>query len=485
MKSSLLRFVWVVAGILVGASPVRAQVLGLGLSVKPSATSVLVSNSITYTINLTNLTGLALGNAYVTNSFSTPARVQDVSFTVGSGVNYTGVAFTNNAAVILDFKQFNPVGAAPGFAQATVTVVPEPGSFGTNGFFTNAVVASAPEVQFVPNSATTNVVVQVTNTVFQADLALSVSGFPQGILAGDTVSYRATVSNRGPDAVPNVLLTNTLPAGTTLISTTPRFQTSTLNNGVTVLSLGTLSNATAAAITFTVQPTNAGAQIFALAAGTTGLVDPNPTNNFFSTNIVIGAVITGQVIATNASAMALNPQTGLMEQTVRLVNVSTSTLASVRLTVSHLTNWLYNAVGTNNNNPFAVYANTLNPNQSVDLILEYFVPTRIPIEVGDTNYTALGVPAINLTAPGNTNSVFSITRTVLLPDGSLLIEFPSVPGASYSVLYSTNADFSNPLIAQPSITAPADRVQWIDDGPPKTVSPPASVSSRFYRVLRN
>ena len=81
--------------------------------------------------------------------------------------------------------------------------------------------------------------------------------------------------------------------------------------------------------------------------------------------------------------------------------------------------------------------------------------------------------------------MFSITRAVLLRDGTLLIEFPSVLGASYSVIYSTNVDFSNPLIAQPNIIAPADRVQWIDAGPPKTLSPPDSETSRFYRVRRN
>jgi len=53
------------------------------------------------------------------------------------------------------------------------------------------------------------------------------------------------------------------------------------------------------------------------------------------------------------------------------------------------------------------------------------------------------------------------------------------------VLYADNSSFTNELAAQPAIVAPADRVQWIDDGPPKTVSPPASVSSRFYRVIQN
>jgi hypothetical protein len=235
----------------------------------------------------------------------------------------------------------------------------------------------------------------------------------------------------------------------------------------------------------TVQPTNSGLLTFSASVGAAGLQDSVPANNTARTNVDIGVGMAGLVIATNASSMRLNQQVGLMEQTVRLVNISTTQVASVRLTVSGLTNWLYNAVGTNNSNPFVVYANTLNPNQTVDLVLEYFIPTRRPISVPDSSYTALGVPAFNLTASTGTNGAFTITRAVLLSSGNVLVEFPSVQGASYSIIYSPDAAFSNALFAQPAITAPADRVQWIDDGPPKTASSPASATSRFYRVIKN
>jgi hypothetical protein len=33
--------------------------------------------------------------------------------------------------------------------------------------------------------------------------------------------------------------------------------------------------------------------------------------------------------------------------------------------------------------------------------------------------------------------------------------------------------------------AQANKAQWIDDGPPKTMSHPNTVPSRFYRVLLN
>jgi uncharacterized repeat protein (TIGR01451 family) len=486
MKTSPIQGLkWAALGVLIGATPAGAQGLGFGLSVTPSSDLIAVGNAVTYTVNITNGTGLVVSDLFVTNAFSTTVSVGSVIFTIGNGVNFTGSVFTNPASVVLDLKQFAPTGVSAGVAQATLTVVPNVASFPSNGFFTNAVVAIAPALQNVPNTASTNVVGQVTNTIVQADLAVSVSGFGQGILAGDTLTYKATVINHGPGLVPSVLLTNTLPPGTALINVSPTNGASSLANGVLIIDMGTLSNAASSAVTLAVQPTNAGFQTFTVSVGAANLEDPNPANNFFRTNIEVGEVIPGQITATNVSAMTFDPQTGLMNQTVRLSNISTSSVASVRLTVSGLTNWLYNAVGTNHGNPFVVYANTFDPGQTTDLVLEYFVPTRVPIDIADTNYTALGTPAFIVTAPGGTNGVFSITRTVLLSDGNLLIEFPSVLGATYSILYSSNADFSTPLIAQPNIIAPADRVQWIDDGPPKTVSPPASEASRFYRVRKN
>ena len=93
------------------------------------------------------------------------------------------------------------------------------------------------------------------------------------------------------------------------------------------------------------------------------------------------------------------------------------------------------------------------------------------------------MPAPNLLPPLGTP--FAITLVTNLPGGRLLIEFQSIPGRSYTILYADNPQMTNALAAQPIVVAPADRVQWIDDGPPVTVSAPTNASSRFYSVLLN
>jgi hypothetical protein len=77
--------------------------------------------------------------------------------------------------------------------------------------------------------------------------------------------------------------------------------------------------------------------------------------------------------------------------------------------------------------------------------------------------------------------VRALDRDALVVNGRFLIEFEAVPGRSYVVQYSS--DMSNWVEAVPPVVAAGTRVQWLDDGPPKTVSKPAQLGSRFYRVM--
>ena len=76
---------------------------------------------------------------------------------------------------------------------------------------------------------------------------------------------------------------------------------------------------------------------------------------------------------------------------------------------------------------------------------------------------------------------FAIERTAVLPDGRVLIEFPSTPGQQYEVEYGE--DGISWVKSPERIDATTDRVQWIDSGPPVSVSHPSGNRQRFYRVL--
>jgi hypothetical protein len=187
------------------------------------------------------------------------------------------------------------------------------------------------------------------------------------------------------------------------------------------------------------------------------------------------------------STQLYNPQNGLVEQSIKLSNIGTNDVPAARVVVTGLlTNRLFNASGTNNGNPFVVYAATLGTNQSVSLLLQFFVLNYFSFS--NSQMQAFAVPLPDLTPPASSSSAstnLNITRIIKLSNGNMLIEFPSITNRTYTVVYSDNVLFSNAMIAPPSIVAGANQKQWIDYGPPTTVSAPTNSSARFYRVFLN
>ena len=443
------------AVVLLTGRPASADI---GFSASATPSPVIVSNALTYTFNFTNTTGVVITNIFLTNQ---------ISFTLVT--NRPGwVNITSNVMVL-------PIGTLTSGAviQTNWSVNPFTLGIQTNTlFFTNTVTLVA-EGQA---NVITNLITQIA--IPQSDLGVSISVPTQGVLANDVMVMDVTVTNLGPDTIQNVTLTNLLPTSFTLL--TPTNLISLFANGNLTINLGSLTNRGSTNLHLTFQPTNSGSFGLVAQVVAPSLVDTNLANNQTISTNVIGAYMEGTLTATFLSAQQYNPQTGLMEQTILLSNIGTNSVLSARVIVSGLTNWLYNAVGTNAGLPFVTYNSTLGTNQSVVMLLEYFVPTRVA--VANPILTAVAVPAVNFTA--FTNSSLSITTFTNLSGGRWLVEFQSVPGRSYTVLYSDNfgAMWSS---AQPAITAPADRIQWIDNGPPKTATHPSNTVSRLYRVLQN
>jgi hypothetical protein len=123
---------------------------------------------------------------------------------------------------------------------------------------------------------------------------------------------------------------------------------------------------------------------------------------------------------------------------------------------------------------------TLAASNSLELMLEYFNPTRLP--GADPVLTAYPTP-VPERAPGEGTPV-PIARLVQLTNtGRFLIEFESTPGARYQVLYTPDPGSNSFLGSLPEVTAGANRTFWTDYGPPRTTAHPADVPARFYQVI--
>jgi len=202
------------------------------------------------------------------------------------------------------------------------------------------------------------------------------------------------------------------------------------------------------------------------------------TVNVTVTNFLIGVQF-GILQGTNV----FNPQTGLFEQNVTVTNTGDVTAAAVRLLVGGLrTNvYLYNAGGTNVGRPYVQYNSPLDPNQTVQFVLEFYDGDRKPF----TN--SLEAQSVLPDTTGtNSGAGVAIDRAFVdsrIPGSPrFVIEFASIPGRTYTVIYSDD-NLRTWTAATPSITANATRTQWYDDGPPKTRSQPLSNASRMYRVF--
>jgi uncharacterized repeat protein (TIGR01451 family) len=456
-------------GLLIVGCP-RAGAQGFGLSVTSSANAVLVSNSVTFTINLTNLTATVLPHALVTNTLPASVLIQSFEYATNSNVG-TVTAMTNNSVTVFDLHTFALGGRAQLFVTAQLMAA---------GFVTNFVtVISQPAGYF----ATNGVMVQVTNPVTtEADLGVAIAGPTQAVITNDWVTYGVMVTNLGPATAPNVTLTNTLPPGALLKGVSPSSPGYSRAGSNLIFNLGALTSGGGATFQFTVQPTNAGTLALAASVGVTGVLDTNAANDIASNNVAVMAYLPGTLLAVTNSGQNLDVVSGLTEQSILVTNTGTTNVPAVRLVVTGLTNQLFNAVGANNGNPYVVYAAGLATNRSGSLLLQFYPSTFFPFTNGQLH--AYAVPTPDWTPPPvkATSTSLNITRLVKLNNGWRLIEFPTTPGRTYTVVYSTNVSFSDAMIAPPSITAPANRMQWIDYGPPATVSAPTDAPVRFYRV---
>ena len=458
---------WVLWLALLGGGPVAlaqttntvvTNTMGLGVTVTPSPATLL--EALTYTLSVTNFYPTPLTGATVTNTMPDGVLLLTATNDLGNNVVTNG----NNVVFFL-----TPL---TNLQVVTCTVVVQPTALGS---LTNIATVGQTRIFFGSNPPpVTNI---TTTFAGHVDLQATLTGPTGGILVNDRLQYQVAVTNLGPDDASGVVVSNTLPAGTILLGISPATTVATVDGQSVVVRFDTLVAGTGQQFALDLQPTNSGLLSLTAVVGADGFIDDNSADNSKTLLLFVSAPVAGQVTATIVSPQQFNPQTGLMEQMVRLTNGGTNDVPNVRLVISGLTNQLVNAGGTNGSDPFVVLGTALGAGQSVDLLLELFVPQRVP--VADPTLQPFTVLASVPPLPNGSGPVTN--RFTLLPSGRVLVEFSSVPGHRYAVIYGDSA--TNTIVSLPAIVAPADVTQWFDYGPPRTAIPPSNAPVRLYRVV--
>ncbi len=443
--------------LLLGLTVVRAAAAPLELGIQTSPAIITPSRELTYALSLTNLSGRLLTNIVVNSTFN-------AAVTLISTTNRSGTAALEGSAVVFRIPQL------PNTSNAVMGLVVQPLSAGplTNNFQMLAL--------------NINEVTNTVNRVFaaEADLGLGLTAETNTLVTGDWTEFRLTVTNAGPETAPQILVTNHLPAGAQFLSITPSNAPVALTETQLVFAAGALALGSNVTFRVRVQANEAGTNLVRAEVGGNAISDPVPANNSTNRFMILTDPQPEILSAAFVSGQTLNPQSGLMEQSLRLSNPGPAAVAGGRVVFPALAQQLFNAAGTNNGQPFVTLTRSLETGESADLRIEYFVPDRVAFP--NPTIEALAVPAY-VPRPAN-GDVINGLRVVRLEGGELLIEFPAEPGQVYEIVYADEVTLSDPLRALPSVTATGTRVQWMEAGPPKTSRRPDEISARFYQVIK-
>jgi uncharacterized repeat protein (TIGR01451 family) len=443
---------------------------------KSGPPSVVAGGPVLYTIIVTNSGPLPATNVVVRDTLPAGATFANASgsFTLSNGVvTWATFNLASNATTSFTVTITAPLtGSITNLVSATSST-PDPNPLNNNG--------SAPDSQVgTMISAIADVVVGKTG--------------PADVTTGVNFDYTISVTNLGPLSATNVAVSDLLPANLVFVSASGGGVLA--SNVVTWPTIAALANGATTNYIITVRsPATGTFTNIAVAISTTP--DPDPSNNDGSQpgSQVPTAAVPPQFGWFQAPNV-FNPQTGLFEQRVTVTNTGVATVAAFQLLVSNIngTNGvprtnvtLVNATGTTNGTPYVQYNSALNPGDNVTLILEFYVPDRKPF----TNSLAViaVLPSGVGTNAGSGVDIDHAFKDARFSPERFVIEWTSVPGTTYTVIYSDLSPDGPWSVATPSVTANANRVQWYDDGPPKTISVPFpgtnSVTSRFYRVISN
>ena len=244
---------------------------------------VVSGNTLTYTILVTNNgPGFSLG-VNVTDPI--PVGTTFISCQTSQG-SCSGPTVGANGTVTANFGTIG----APGFATLSIAVnVTAPG--GTTLTNVAVVTASTPDPAINNNQSqqTTNV-----GVVPLADLSITKTDSPDPVGVGGNILYTITVNNAGPAAASNVVVSDSLPTGTTFVSCAPAFCTGPPvgSTGVVTADVGTLPSGGSSVINLQVNVNaGAGSSVSNTATVSSPTADSNQGNNSATatTSVTTGA----------------------------------------------------------------------------------------------------------------------------------------------------------------------------------------------------
>jgi uncharacterized repeat protein (TIGR01451 family) len=257
-----------------------------------SATSALVGQNLTYTIDVTDFGPSDASGVVLTDTLPANTTVVSATSTVGAAPQVNGTTLTAN------------ISALPNGQTAVITVVVTPQTGAVPSMTNTVSVTSATTDPDTVNNSTS----LVTQVAADADLPVTVTTSAASVQVGQNLTYTYTVVNNGPDPATTAALNDPLPTGTSFVSGSVTVggvvaAAPTAVGGVVVANLGTVAVGATATVTIVLSPSElALPSIVNVATVTSALISPNPTDSTVTTTTPVTALADVGVTITGPTA---------------------------------------------------------------------------------------------------------------------------------------------------------------------------------------
>ncbi|SDT31847.1 conserved repeat domain-containing protein [Friedmanniella luteola] len=296
------------------STPVQ-EIADLALTKTSTPTSQTAGSRVTYALGVTN-NGPNTATGVVTTD-TLPTGVSYLSSAPPSGTTCTssGQTVTCSTATLAN-------GAA-----VSIPVIVDVGAGTAAGTLVNTASVAASTTDDV---ATNNTATASTTVTRDADLRLTKTG-PASVAAGNQVVYTLTALNAGPSSATSTTITDTLPLGTTLVSTDPSQGTCSASGQTVICTVGTLAPAATATVTLraTVAASSTATSLDNSASVTSATPDATPANN--SATATTAVTQNADLAVTQTANPTTVPAGGTLTYTVTVANTGATDARGVTL----------------------------------------------------------------------------------------------------------------------------------------------------------
>jgi uncharacterized repeat protein (TIGR01451 family) len=276
---------------------VNDEELAFGMSV--STTTVNLGDTVTYAITVTNLGPSYNGDVMVTNLITTNLGQFLLSQSQGTGAVVSNGAQT---VVVFDLGPLPPGQVATAVVSAVALTGPPSA--------TNIATLGSVNYDLNPSNNTATSVISINGE----DLGISLSPFPAALQVGQTVTYIETVTNSGPSANGDVLVTNVFSPALGQLAVLQPANNYTIISNIVVLNLGTLGAGQSEALTVTAVAQSIGTATNSVTVFSADF-ETNLANNAAKATVTITAplpMISNLVVTPLASSAFISWNTGAL-----------------------------------------------------------------------------------------------------------------------------------------------------------------------------